>query len=162
MKMPERNVCLNFHIDTNRINAKANLRFMNILEHWHNSGVIYIEMAEVAQKEAARTFNNERSEKAYGYVATETLAETPEELQLFNQITAILFPTGIKTRNERNDVEIVFNAHKYYAILVTGDGGSVRQPGGILGNREKLRNLGIQVVRDYEAVEQVKQEMVVG
>ena len=37
-----------------------------------------------------------------------------------------------------NDIEIVFNAAKYEGILVTADGGSRRQLGGILGNRAAL------------------------
>ncbi|MCG2759119.1 MAG: hypothetical protein L6263_11905 [Desulfobacteraceae bacterium] len=38
--------------------------------------------------------------------------------------------------------------------------GSKRQPGGILGNRDKLTALGVQVMRDHEAVEIVKQKIV--
>jgi tRNA A37 threonylcarbamoyladenosine biosynthesis protein TsaE len=51
MNMPDRYVYTDFHIDTNRINSKANLRYMNILEHLDKEGVIYVEMAEVAQEE---------------------------------------------------------------------------------------------------------------
>jgi hypothetical protein len=54
-------------------------------------------------------------------------------------------------------VEIVFNARKYGCILVTNDGGSRSQPGGILGNRERLRSLGVQVLTDEEAVAFVRQ-----
>ena len=32
MNVPERYVYLDFHIDTNRINAKSRLTYMNILE----------------------------------------------------------------------------------------------------------------------------------
>ena len=46
-----------------------------------------------------------------------------------------MFPNGAKDDNELNDVRIVCEAKKYEAILVTGDGGSKAQPGGILGNR---------------------------
>ena len=40
----------------------------------------------------------------------------------------------------------------------TNDGGSRRQPGGILGNREKLLSqLGIQVLTDEEAVRLIRE-----
>ena len=45
-------------------------------------------------------------------------------------------------------------------MLITDDGGSKQQPGGILGNRERLSSLGIQVMRDYEAVEFVKHKII--
>ncbi len=158
--MIERNVFLDFHIDTNRINAKSNLKYMNILEHWHENDVVYIEMAEVAQEEAVHGGNSDRTEKAYGYIATETLASTPDEFRILKQIRHILCPNGIKGINKKNDVEVVFNAWKYGRILITDDGGSKRQLGGILGNRDKFAALGIQVVRDHEAVELVKQKII--
>jgi hypothetical protein len=61
--------------------------------------------------------------------------------------------------NEANDVEIAFNANKYGAILVTADGGSRRQPGGILGNRVALARLGVQVMSDGEAVALVREKI---
>jgi hypothetical protein len=159
MNMPERYVYTDFHIDSNRINSKANLRYINILEHWDKEGVIYIEMAEVAQEEAAKGRDANRFEKAYSYIATETLASNADEIRLIDQIESILFPGGAANRNERNDVEIVFNAHKYDSILVTNDGGSKRQKGGILGSRMHLENLGIRVLRDHEAVDLVKDKV---
>ena len=63
MNMPERYVYLDFHIDTNRINAKSRLDFMNILEHWYENDVIFLEMAEVAQNEATKSQNSIRTEK---------------------------------------------------------------------------------------------------
>lgn len=44
--------------------------------------------------------------------------------------------------------------------FLSDDGGSKRQPGGILGNRDKLAALGIQGLRDHEAVELVKQKII--
>ena len=57
-------------------------------------------------------------------------------------------------------VPYLFNAHKYERILITDDGGSKRQPGGIIGNREKLSSLGIKILRDHEAVELVRQKII--
>lgn len=157
--MPERYVYLDFHIDTNRINSKAQLKHMNILEQWHELDVVFIEMSHIAQKEATQGSNSSRTEKAYTYIATETLASTRSEQETLMQIQHILFPQRVKSQKEWNDVEIVFNAHKYRSILVTADGSSKRQPNGILGNAEGLRRLGIQVLRDHEAVQLVKQKI---
>ena len=63
-----------------------------------------------------------------------------------------MFPDGVKDENQRNDVIIVCEAIKYNAILVTNDGGSKKQPGGILGNAHKLKNY-VQIMRDTEAVD---------
>ena len=159
MNMPERYVYLDFHIDTNRINSKVQLKHMNILEQWHELDVISIEMSHIAQEEARQGSNSSRTEKAYTYIATETLASTRSQQETLIEIQDILFPQGVKSQNEWNDVEIVFNAHKYGAILVTADGASKRQPNGILGNAQRLHRLRIQVLRDHEAVDLVKQRI---
>jgi hypothetical protein len=75
-------------------------------------------------------------------------------------IEKALFPNGAQTPNDRKDIEIVFNAAKYGATLVTGDGSSRSQPGGILGGREALRRLGIRVLTDSEAVGVVREKIV--
>jgi len=55
--------------------------------------------------------------------------------------------------NQANDVEVVCEAIKWHAILVTNDGDSKSQARGILGNRRKLQDLGgIQILRPEEAV----------
>lgn len=62
-----------------------------------------------------------------------------------------------KNANQRNDVELVFTARKYHAILVTRDGGSKSQPGGILGNRNRLlRDFQVQAVTPEEAVIRIR------
>lgn len=113
-------------------------------------------MAQPAQEEAAHG-NHYRAIKAYGYIFTMTESRTQKEAELLKRIEDILFPQGATTQNEKNDIEIVFNAWKYGCILVTNDGGSRRQPGGILGNRDKLLYLGIEVLTDEEAVTLIKQ-----
>ena len=104
MNMPERYVNLDFHIDTNRINSKSKLKHMNILEHWHKLDVIAIEMSHIAQEEATQGTNSLRTEKAFTYIFTETLASTRSEHQILMQIQNLLFPHGVKSPNERNDV----------------------------------------------------------
>lgn len=156
MGQPERHICRTFHVDANRVNARLCLSNMNKLEKWHKEGVITVEISEVAQSEAAAGDNPMRKSKAYEYVFTETLASTSGEKKRLQEIEGILFPAGAQSENERNDVWIVFNAIKYEAILITNDGDSKRQPGGMLGNREGLKRLGAKILNDEEAVQLVR------
>jgi hypothetical protein len=144
-----------FLIDANRINSSGQLQNMNILERWRKDKVITIMLPQAAQEEAAHG-SRDRARKAYGYIFTMTKSR-PEDKTLLNTIENILFPQGATTQNEKNDIEIVFNARKYGGQLVTNDGGSRRQPGGILGNRDRLWQLGIEVLTDEEAVTHIKQ-----
>lgn len=152
----ERHVWVIVQIDTNRINARRNLEYMNRIEQWATDDVIQLEMSQVAQEEAVAGGDRVRTAKAYGYVATETLCASFREWSLWQKIERILFPSGCKKDNEKRDVEVAFNAIKYEAILVTDDGSSKRQPGGFLGNRDRLKQLGLVVMRDGEAVRMVE------
>src|SRR5437867_3371495 len=117
-----RNLFLIFQIDTNRINARAQLPNMNQLERWADSGILLVEMSQVAYNEARSGQDNSRGLKVSGYIYSYTYADTLEEMQTMDKIARALFPEGMRTSNDRGDVEIVFNAHKYGAILVTADG----------------------------------------
>lgn len=156
MTQPDRHVCLIFHIDANRVNSRSSLANMNRLEQWDKDDVIMIVMPEVAQREAAAGNDPARRSKAYGHIFTESLPSTSGERKLLQEIEKILFPAGAQSENERNDVDVVFNARKYRRILITNDGGSKRQPGGMLGNREELKKLGAQILTDDEAVKLVQ------
>lgn len=151
MNMPDRYVHLSFQIDTNRINARGSLPNMNQLEEWRANGVIRLEISKVAHDEASFG-NSVRREKASSYIFSHTQATTPNEVNLLKNIERVVFPSGIKTQNDANDVEILFNAKKYCHILITDDGDSERQSGGILGNTRRLEGLGIRVMRDSNAV----------
>jgi hypothetical protein len=70
---------------------------------------------------------------------------------MLRRIELAVFRAGASTPNEEGDVAIVFNAWKYHATLITADGGSRRQPRGILGAAEELAALGVRVVSDQEA-----------
>lgn len=156
MEQTERFLHKIFHIDTNRINSRGKLRDMNQLEKWHKNGVISIEMSEVAHKECLDSRDSKRFNKTCEYIYTITFPGTAEEQYRMRGIENILFPKGAKNQNERNDVEIVFNATKYSGYLITADGGSKSQPGGLLGHKSELRPLGVIVMADYEAVEWIK------
>jgi hypothetical protein len=129
---------------------------MNQLEKWFDNGVILMQMSHVAVEEAAAGANVARTQKARSHIQTLTMSLNEEERVLLREIENILLPSGATSLNEANDVEIVFNAKKYEAILVTADGGSRRQPGGILGNRDALARVGITVMTDAEAVALVR------
>ncbi len=152
MPVHDRYLYLIFHIDANRINARGKLEHVNRLEKWHSDGLIDVMMSRTAQAEAA-TGSEIRMEKAYGYFFTMTDDLTQAEKNRRGEISRILFPEAPENRNQQNDVDIVFNAGKYGAILVTNDGASRSQPAGILGHREELLAIGISVVSDREAVE---------
>jgi len=159
-KMPNRHTTLEFYIDTNRINARQGLPHMNQLEKWRRNGVISIQMPDEARLEALRGRNPDRSRKTKSYICS----IVPQDMQaryqrVLDEVENILFPSGAQTQDQLNDVGIVFNAGYYMAILITDDGDSNRQPNGILGSREKLLKLGIQVMRDSEAVSLVRERI---
>jgi hypothetical protein len=138
------------HIDTNLINAKQKLKAVNQLERWYADEVILINMSGTAHAEAQADGDERRARKANQRIFTAT-ASIEENDTLFKKVEGALFPQGAKNDNQRNDVRIVCEAAKYHAILVTSDGASKSQPGGLLGNRDKLRGL-VEITSPGEAV----------
>lgn len=76
----------------------------------------------------------------------------PEEVKLRRKVAELLTSSPGSGGGSDNDVSIAVNAHKYGCTLVTADGGSRRQPGGLLGHAAELHALGIHVVTDSQAV----------
>ncbi len=147
-------------IDTNRINSRQALENMNQLEAWANSDVIDLDMSERALEEASAGNDTKRRAKAIDHIFSVTYADTPGERARIKRIEEILFPGGATNRNQKSDVEIVFNAAKYCYILITNDGGSKTQPGGILGNAVRLKKeLDIEVMSDVDVVALVKRRI---
>ena len=136
------------HIDTNLINARQKLAAINQMEKWAADEVILINMSGTAHVEAQADGNPARVRKANQQIFTDTPVERDA---LYHRIAEVLFPQGTKTQNQENDVSIVHEAAKYHAILVTSDGASNSQPGGILGNRDKLRDY-VRIFSPEEAV----------
>jgi hypothetical protein len=160
MELPPRQISETYLIDANCINARQADPQMNQIEHWREAGVINVEMAQVAYDEALSGGGRNRGAKTRGYVYSITLAHTQQERDTLRQIAAILFPPGCKNANERNDVELVFNAIKYHAILVTRDGASKRQPGGILGNCDRLlKDFRLRVMTPENAVTRIRAQI---
>ena len=145
------------HIDTNLINARQKLPAVNQLEKWFEDEVILINISATAHREAQADGNAIRMRKANQNIFTATQPVEASE-PLFQKVESALFPEGARDENQRNDVRIICEAAKYAAILVTGDGASKTQPGGILGNRQKLKGL-VQVLSPDEAVDFVRQKI---
>jgi hypothetical protein len=146
-----------FHIDTNLINARQKLPAVNQLEKWFSDGVILINMSGTARTEAKAGNDSQRDRKANRQIFTLTpsLESGDPKYKFFEKA---LFPDGAQTSNQRNDVKIVAEAAKYQAILVTADGGSKSQPGGILGNRDKLKGQ-VRIVSPDDAIILVREKI---
>jgi hypothetical protein len=158
--LPNRDTGLCFQIDTNRINSRQKDKQMNQIEKWNNDGVIFLYLTEPVVREAKKG-NSELRKKKVQRIGPkmETLASTAEE-KIMREISMILFNRLPVNENERNDVEIVFNAKKYAGSLITEDGDSKRQPNGILGRRQELkRKLGVNIFRTLEAVNLIEKRI---
>jgi len=143
MKMPLRCLGISFTLDTNRINTRQKDAGMNQLERWEADGLILLNMPLTAAEEAIVAGARNRREKILSYVLTQTFILTGEDQNLIKRISNILFDGPPKNKNQMNDVVIVYSACKNPGILITEDGDSKRQPGGILGKRAQLKTLGI-------------------
>ena len=147
-----------FHIDTNLINARQKLPEVNRLEKWCADEVILINMSGTAHAEAQADGNDLRVRKAaqHNYTMDAVKLEM-EPSELFDKICAVL---EARTENQKNDARIICTAIKYHATLVTSDGGSKTQPGGILGNRDKIRAFAdLQIMSPAEAVAFVERKL---
>ena len=143
-----------FHIDTNLLNAKQKFPEVNQLEKWVNDEVILINMSLTARDESLAGNNRHRVKKANTHIFTVS-EPIDEDDPLYKRIESCIFPGGAKDENQKNDVRIVCEAQKYQAILVTNDGGSKKQPGGILGNRDKFADR-VMVMNPIEAVQYIR------
>ena len=151
-----------FHLDANLINARQKLEAVNQLEKWRDEEVICLVMADVAHTEAqagAGANAEARKRKAASHIFTINDAGEAKEDGTFTKVEKLLWGETVND-NQANDVEVVCEAIKWHAILVTKDGGSESQPGGILGNREELyRQFGVLIYRPEEAVECIRSKV---
>ncbi len=145
------------HIDANLINARQKLPVVNQLEKWFEDEVILINMSGTAYTEAKAGGNIQRTRKSNQQIYTTTPPADASD-PLYRTIEAAIFHGGARDDNQRNDVKIIFEAAKCAAILVTGDGGSKSQPGGIIGNRDKLRDI-VKILSPEEAVSLIKDKI---
>lgn len=145
---------ITFFLDTNRINARKNCPFMNVLEDIALRGKCELLMPRVAWGEAKIGKNQKRKEKTWSYFYI-GLERTKSQKYWYKEVESIIFPSGARTQNEVNDIWILVTAREMNYSLVTNDGASKTQEGGMLGYRIALNKMGINVLRDYEAVEKV-------
>ena len=111
-----------------------------------------VNMSGVSFKEALAGNSAIRTRKALAQLFTLTDEAVDITCQRYHKIENAIFPGGTKNQSQHNDVMVVYEAAHWNAILVTRDGASKSQPGGILGNRDKLRGL-VQIMSDTEAVD---------
>ena len=154
--MAGRNVGLRFHLDTNRINARQNLPYMNELERWRADGIIILDVSEEAYDEARSGNDTKRTEKADENIFIRANDVFGGEKEFREKLGKMLFNSTILSESQKRDVRILFCAKMAGAILITNDGGSKRQPGGILGHAKELASLGIEVMTDEVAVQKVR------
>jgi len=146
-----------FFLDTNRINAKQGCVHMNELEQLAADGFCELLMPMVSWDEAEAGTDIKRKSKTWNYYFI-GITHTEDQEYWYKVIENIVFPDGAKNQNEKNDIWILVTAREMNYPLVTNDGDSKSQRGGILGNRQHLKEIGVDVLRDYEAVALVKTE----
>ena len=146
-------------LDANCINARQADHAINQLERWCDDGYVEVIMCEMSHRESYADGNARRFQKATRYPYSMTHADTDEEQWQLREIENAVFPSGAVTPGQKSDVEIVFNALKYAGILVTRDGASRRQPGGILGAAAQLEPHGLRVMTPEQAVDFIRNRM---
>jgi hypothetical protein len=155
MEMPSRRLEHYYQLDANYINARQNDIYVNQLEKWHKADVLLLQMARTAYDEAC-CGSSKRTNKAddnYTWITLKHIIVENEDT--IRKIELIVFPHGAKSQNERNDVLNLFTAKRSGAILITKDGASRNQPGGILGNAQALADIGLRVMSAQKAVDEI-------
>ena len=147
-----------FHIDTNLINARGSLPTMNQIEKWAADEIILVNMSGVSFKEALAGNDAARTKKTLAQLFTLTDENIDITCKRYREIENAIFPGGAKNQNQHNDVKVVYEAAHWNAILVTRDGASKSQPGGILGNRDKLHGF-VPIMSDTEAFEFIRRKI---
>ena len=113
---------------------------MNLIEKWHERGVIELRIPSDAQTEAEAGHSPSRTQKGRSYLAWVPLITTAAERGMLESIQQILCGSKPMSQSDQRDALIVFTAAKYHGILVTADGASNSQPRGILGAASELRD----------------------
>lgn len=141
-------------IDANAINARQADTALNQIETWRASGTVRHLMSDPAYDEArmGSAVRRAKSDRQLIGISHRGAAEA----EVWRAVEKAIFPRGASTPSQRNDVEIVFQAHAWGYVLVTNDGDSRRQPRGILGAADALAELGVVVVRPGEFVTWVR------
>lgn len=148
-----------FHLDTNCINARGKLEHLNQLEKWARDYVVLINLSEISASEAQKGNNAARNKKALSHIFTMIYQPLDRSDPMYRRVAFALFSKGIKNEKQNNDVKIVCHAIHYHAILITNDGASKRQPGGILGNAHKLADI-VKILNPEQAVRFIREKII--
>ncbi len=143
-----------FLIDANQINACRHVDEMNELERLQALGMVELLMPAPADDEA-RVGSANRANKVDTYFTLDARAGQGTMFDRREEIEQIVFPAGALLQNEINDVHILEVARHTRLPLITRDGASKSQPGGMLGNADALLALGITVVTAATALAKV-------
>jgi hypothetical protein len=143
------------HLDANAVNAQQADDSLNELERLAALGKVDLAYSEIAYIEAGHG-SSARQAKTENYTWAGLSGQPEFEVSWRAKIQEAIFPLGVNTDSDRNDVEVVLTAKIAGAILVTRDGNSKTQPRGILGSRTELAALGITVLTFSEAVTYAK------
>lgn len=143
-----------FLLDANACNALQRIEELNKLEHLAHAGKIDLMYTETTWDEAQFGSQIRRDKvREFFFVG---LAKDQENSLLQQpwrkEIGRLVFPHGIKNDGQRRDIEALLTVKMSCGYFVSSDGGSKRQPGGILGYRSQLAILGIEVLNFTEAL----------
>ncbi|MBK6980145.1 MAG: hypothetical protein IPH30_00440 [Betaproteobacteria bacterium] len=140
-----------FFLDANAVNARQRDSALNELERMAQAGLIEVQYTEVTFAEASHGCGK-RSEKAAEFEWAGVVEESGFPAQWREAIEKAVFPGGVQSTSQQNDVTALVTAKLAGAFFVTTDGASKTQPRGILGSRCDLSELGIDVLTPIEAV----------
>lgn len=140
-----------FFLDANAVNARQSDDALNQLEQMAVAGLIDIQYTEVTYKEASHG-GGKRADKAANFTWTGVVEEANLHELWYLSVEKAVFPNGVQTQSQKNDVMALVTAKIADAFFVTADGASNTQPKGILGSKHELADLGIIVLTPSEAV----------
>ena len=140
-----------FFLDANAVNAKQRDSALNELERMAQAGLIELQYTQVTFAEASHGCGK-RAEKAAELTWAGVVEESGFPAQWRQTIEKIVFPGGVRSQSQENDVTALVTAKLAGAFFVTTDGASNTQPRGILGSKRELAELGIAVLTPAEAV----------
>ncbi len=131
---------------------------MNQIEKWADNDVVLVNMSYVSLKEAQNGNNTARTLKALSHIFNFIDDPIDTNSSSYDLVSKALFDGNPKDQNQINDIKIVCDAIKWQAILITKDGGSKKQPGGILGNAHKLKGY-VKILNDQEAIDFIRKKI---
>lgn len=143
-----------FLLDANACNARQQIEELNELERLADVGKIELMYTESTWNEARFGSEERRTKVDRRYFLG--LDEFGENASLVNSwrkdIGQVVFPRGVVNERQRRDIEALLVVKISGGYFVSNDGGSNKQPGGVLGNRDALASCGIKVFSFAEAL----------